>query len=184
MSRTVVIGGVIVLAVVVAGAFWLSSDQPRADQKTEALSPGSSEAGGANKQTLPEFSLPDFDGAQVTLADLAGKPLVVNVWASWCPFCVDELPDFVAAQQQYGDQVIFVAIDRAESSRVAQEYVRELGLGDELLWLLDLDDSFYIAIGGFSMPETVFVTADGQINFHKRGPMKLDEIIRRTDEIL
>ena len=188
MSRTVIIGGVIVLAVVVTGSFWLSSSKVlRTEQETESLSPGTNEASEdkeVKNKALPEFTLTDFDGTQVTSADLVGKPLVVNTWASWCPFCVNELPDFVEAQRQYGDQVVFVAIDRAELGTVAQEYVRELGLADDLIWLLDPDDSFYIAIGGFSMPETVFVTADGQINFHKRGPMKLDEIIRRTDEIL
>lgn len=178
MSRTVIIGGVIVLAVVVGGVFLLSREAPRTDQEIEVASTET------RKQALPAFSLTDFDGAEVDSADLVGKPLVVNAWASWCPFCVNELPDFVAAQRQYGDQVVFVAIDRAESGAVAQEYVRELGLVDDLIWLLDPDDSFYAAIGGFSMPETVFVTADGQINFHKRGPMKLDEIIRRTEAIL
>ena len=87
MSRTVIIGGVIVLAVVVTGSFWLSSSKVlRTEQETESLSPGTNEASEdkeVKNKALPEFTLTDFDGTQVTSADLVGKPLVVNAWASW-----------------------------------------------------------------------------------------------------
>lgn len=131
---------------------------------------------------LPELTLKDYGGREVRLMDFKGKPLVLNAWAAWCPFCKEELPDFAAAQKEFGDKILVVAIDRAEPLEVAKKYSDELGVGDSLLLLLDPEDSFYQAIGGFSMPETIFVDKDGFIRDHKRGPMKREEIRRRIQQ--
>lgn len=130
----------------------------------------------------PDFHLQDYNGKTVNLADFAGKPLVINSWASWCPFCVQELPDFAAAQKEFGNKVTIIAINRAESPAVAKGYTDQQGTTHKLIFLLDASDSFYQSIGGFSMPETIFVTADGSIVAHKRGPMNLDEMRSRVKE--
>lgn len=131
-------------------------------------------------QPAPEFALADYQGREVKLSDFRGRPVIVNSWAAWCPFCREELVDFAAAQKEFGDQVVIIAIDRAESLETAKKYSDELGVSDELIFLLDPDDSFYQAIGGFSMPETIFVDAQGLTRDHKRGPMPLEEMRRRT----
>jgi thiol-disulfide isomerase/thioredoxin len=120
----------------------------------------------------------DYEGNEVSLNDFKGKPLVVNSWAAWCPFCKNELPDFASVQNTFGDQVVIVAIDRAESLETAKKYSDEIGVTDKLIFWLDSGDNFYEAIGGFSMPETVFIDKDGLIQFHKRGPMKVPEITK------
>lgn len=126
----------------------------------------------------------DYEGNKVTLRDFKGTPLVVNVWAKWCPFCRKELPDFVTIQKEFGEDVLFIAIDRNESLGVAKDYTDELGITHDLVFLLDQTDRFYSSIGGFSMPETIFVDSSGVIQFHKRGVMDLAEIRRRTQELL
>lgn len=133
-------------------------------------------------QKAPEFSLKDYDGNSVSLADFKGKPVVVNSWAVWCPFCVKELDDFAKVQKEFGDKVTIIAIDRAESLETAKEFTDDLGVTDDLVFLLDPNDSFYQSIGGFSMPETLFVNGDGEIVFHKRGPMDEEEIRMRIKE--
>lgn len=134
----------------------------------------------------PNFALKDYDGNAVTLSQFAGRPVVVNAWAAWCPFCREELKDFAAVQEEFGNRVIIIAIDRAEPLETAQRYTDELGVTGKMIFLLDPSDSFYQSIGGFSMPETIFVDAAGQIVFHKRGPMKVEEIrerIRQTFDL-
>jgi len=123
------------------------------------------------------LSFKDYDGNAVSLADFRGKPLVVNGWAVWCPFCVKELGDFAIAQKEFGDKVTIIAIDRAESLETAKKFTDDLGVTDDLVFWLDSDDSFYRSIGGFSMPETIFIDSDGNKKFHKRGPMDAEEII-------
>jgi thiol-disulfide isomerase/thioredoxin len=132
----------------------------------------------------PEFILKDYDGNNISFAGLKGKPLVINSWAAWCPFCVRELPDLAVLQEEFVDEIVVVAIDRAESSVTAKEFSDERGVTGRIILLLDPADSFYQSIGGFSMPETLFIDRDGFIQDHKRGVMELDEMRRRVEKIL
>ena len=62
-------------------------------------------------QPMPEFALTTLDGAELSSADLAGQPVVINFWASWCiPSCVEEHPVLLETQAEYGDAVQMVGI--------------------------------------------------------------------------
>lgn len=135
---------------------------------------------------LPDLTFKDVEENEIALRSLVGAPLVVNSWAVWCPFCKKEVPDFAAAQKEFGDKVKIIAVDRAEPLETVKTYTDELGVTDDLVFLLDPSDSFYRTIGGFAMPETIFVDARGAIVEHKRGPMELEEMrekIRRLIEL-
>lgn len=132
----------------------------------------------------PELSFQDYNGRQVKLSDFRGKAMVVNSWAAWCPFCREELKDFAKVQKEFGDKAAIIAIDRQEPLAVSKEYSDQLGVSNDLLFLLDPSDSFYQSIGGFSMPETIFVDKDGKTIFHKRGPMGVDEIRERVKNLI
>ena len=185
MSSKIIIPIVIGLVVIVGGIFFLQS------------SSSTSEVGGApsgerevstqqvsEKDLVPDLTFKDFNGNDVSLRDFQGKPIIVNSWAAWCPFCIDELPDFAEVQKEFGDEIVIIAIDRAESLALAKSYTDELEVTDDILFLLDPKDTFYRAIFGFSMPETLFVDADGVVRDHKRGPMTADEIRERLQKIL
>lgn len=80
------------------------------------LDPGA-EWGGDGLDGLPEFRLPDLAGHEVSSNAWAGKVLVLNYWATWCPPCLHELPLFAQMQQEHGDsglQVVGIAVDRKE----------------------------------------------------------------------
>lgn len=134
-------------------------------------------------QKSPEFSLQDFMGNTITLADFSGKNTVLNSWAVWCPFCVEELKDFARIQEEFGDKIIIVAINRAESLKKQKQYLEDLGIIQKLAFLLDPNDSFYRSIGGFSMPETLFVNGDGEILLHKRGPLNYEQMKKTIQEL-
>lgn len=71
-------------------------------------------AGLPAESPLPALGLPSLDGPPVTLSALAGRPVLVNVWATWCKPCVNELPIFVALDRDHradGLQIVAVAID-------------------------------------------------------------------------
>lgn len=169
MSKFVIIG--IIILTVVGGGILLLTQGGGEDGRT------------GSERSLPDLSFLDYEGNTVALADFAGKPLVVNSWAAWCPFCVKELPDFALLQKEF-PEVVVIAIDRAESLNTAKSYTDDLGITDDLIFVLDRKDSFYRSIGGFSMPETLFVDKDGVIQTHKRGIMDLDEMKRRVENIL
>jgi len=164
-----------VLALIFVVAFTRNSD------------PNSKKQGTTNEENVrllsTDFNLKDYDGNQVDLASFIGKPLVINSWAAWCPFCVEELKDFAEIQRELGDSVIIIAIDRAESKSIAKRFSDELGVTDDLVFLLDSRDAFYKSIGGFTMPETIFVNTKGEIVIHKRGFMKATEIKDKISQI-
>ncbi len=137
-----------------------------------------------NLQKAPDFHLQDYNGKTVSLADFSGKPLVINSWAAWCPFCKQELSDFTIMQKEFGDKVTIIAIDRSESLGTVKKYTDQQGISDDLIFLLDPSDSFYQSIGGFSMPETIFIDKNGNIIDHKRGPMDIKEMRQKIQKII
>ena len=165
---------IIVGILIVGGVGWLAISSRNASKESTRQT---------QFEKAPDFALQDYDGKTVRFADFAGKPLVINSWTAWCPFCRKELVDFAAAQKEFGDDVAIVAIDRAESRETAKKYTDELGVTN-LIFLLDPLDSFYQSISGFSMPETIFVDRDGNITERKRGPMEIKEIREKIQKLL
>lgn len=177
MNKFLVVIGIIIVAAV--GWFVLFRTG-----KNQAPSPTSQATPNVEEGKAPDFHLQDYNGKTISLADFAGKPIVINSWASWCPFCRQELPDFATVQKELGDKVIIIAIDRQESLATAKSYTDAQGTSNSLIFLLNPNDSFYKSIGGFSMPETIFVDKSGNIVDHKRGPMDVNEIRQRIKKII
>ena len=188
MKKTVIIiAGIVVIFIVVLAIV-------SGGEGNEALENGEVKtkvqtAADFNKLSSLEFQ--DYEGNTVTLASFKGKPMVINSWAAWCPFCVQELPDFATAQEEFsakggsasgGGEVVIITINRAESLEIAKRFSENLGVTNRLVMLMDSGDSFYRSIGGFSMPETIFVDIDGNIKIHKRGPMDEEEIRNKVSE--
>ncbi len=118
----------------------------------------------------PAFSLTGTDGRQVTLANLAGKPAVINFWASYCPPCRAEMPLLRRlVGQRPGMQLVLV--DEGDSSQAARSFLTSVGLNQAAL--LDSDLSVGHAYGAIAFPTTVFVRADGTIAARHIG--QLDE---------
>lgn len=172
MNKVLVI---IIGILIIGGVGWLAVSNHNAPDESNRQ---------AESTRVPDFALQNYDGKTVLLADFAGKPLVINSWATWCPFCRKELVDFVTVQKEFGDKVIIIAVDRAETRDIVKKYTDELGVTSGMVFLLDPSDSFYQSIGGFSMPETIFVDKDGRVVDHKRGPMDVQEMRERIQKIL
>lgn len=168
-----VVGGLVVVVGLVI-VFSSGGQESGVPQKAEDSRPAVSNEG--TLERLSNIALSDYDGNKTTLADFAGKPLVLNSWATWCPFCRQELPDFARLQEELGDTAVVIAIDRAERVAQAKGYTDDFDITSKMTFLMDFDDAFYRNIGGFSMPETLFVDSSGAIVFHKRGPMTLEEM--------
>ncbi|TSD03600.1 MAG: alkyl hydroperoxide reductase [Parcubacteria group bacterium Greene0714_36] len=148
---------------------------------------GRSERGAIDEAPLgraPEFVLKDYGGKEVTHTDIFGKPALIHVWASWCPFCREELENLAEIKKEFGEAITIVAINRAESRDIAASTYATLGTATGTVLLLDPDDTYYSTIGGFAMPETIFTDPDGNIVFHKRGPQTLEELRRLTEDVI
>jgi len=116
------------------------------------------------------FSLTGTDGSRVSLGSLAGKPLVINFWATYCPPCRAEMP---MLQRVMGAQssAQLVLINEGNDQKAATDFLRALGLTNASL--LDSDLSVGHAYGAIALPTTVFVSTDGTIASRQVG--QLDE---------
>jgi len=117
----------------------------------------------------------DEEGACRALGEFVAPLTIINVWASWCPYCVEEMPALSKVADEY-PHIPVVAVNRAETRATADAFLDTLSISDNVHIRYDATDDVYKAIGGFGMPETVFVNSMGEILFHKRGIMSLEEL--------
>jgi len=127
---------------------------------------------------MPKIALPGPDGKTIDLARYRGRPLLINVWASWCGPCIKEMPEldrFAREQGSDGVQVVGLALDTVEGvndflARVPVQYPILLdtpGPADSSVWLGNAKGV---------LPYTVLVSADGRILKQKIGPFVDGEI--------
>lgn len=115
----------------------------------------------------PSFDLPNFEGeGQLTYADFEGKPLVLNFWASWCPFCIDEMPAFEEVFQRFSGDVAFLGVNVQDERELAEQLAEQTGVTYPLA--LDEDGSLLREVEGRSMPTTLLISADGHV-VHRFG---------------
>ena len=134
----------------------------------------------------PDFSVYNGEGESVYFSDFAGRPAVINFWASWCPPCRSELPAFESAWETYGDRVEFLMVDLTDGSRetveIAQSFIAEEGYAFPVYF--DSDYSGASAYGIYSIPMTVFVDASGRIRGGRIGAMAEETLTAGLEELL
>jgi thiol-disulfide isomerase/thioredoxin len=128
----------------------------------------------------PPFVLPNAAGNEVTLRSFAGRPLVLNVFASWCPPCLIELPRIAAAARANGDRVAFVGVDEQEPMTMALAFIREAKIPYQVVFDRG---QFQASYGAVSLPETVFVDARGRVAAVVHGAISAAELARDLAKI-
>ncbi len=130
----------------------------------------------------PSFSLPRLDGGVLNSKELAGRPLVINVWASWCPPCREEAPTLSRVSGELrGSDVVFLGVVSDDSVRRAQDFARRAGLG--FVQLLD-DGSFDAAYDVSVLPTTYVLNADGALTATQVGPITESRLRALIEDVL
>jgi thiol-disulfide isomerase/thioredoxin len=123
--------------------------------------------------TLPTFDLARF---QTLLASLRGKPVVVNVWASWCGPCIAEAPGLAATSRELGGRVQFVGVDIQDQRPAARAFIARYG------WtypsVFDPTGAIRDGLGFLGQPVTVVYDRTGRRRFVWSGAMRTD-VLRR-----
>lgn len=112
-------------------------------------------------QKAPEFSLTDINGKTVSLSDFQGKAVILDFFASWCPPCRQEIPDFIGLQKAYGDRGFAMIGVALESARAAKDFAVKALINYPVLVDDEKVSNSYGPIR--SIPTTFILDKDGKI---------------------
>jgi cytochrome c biogenesis protein CcmG/thiol:disulfide interchange protein DsbE len=131
----------------------------------------------------PAFALADLDGNPVSLADLRGRPVIVNFWASWCGPCVAELPLLHnAASAHERDGLAIVGIVFRDGSEAARAFLARMGVA----WpsLMDPRGAVASRYGIIWPPDSFFIDRDGVVVSRQIGQLSAADLERGLARIL
>jgi thiol-disulfide isomerase/thioredoxin len=128
---------------------------------------------------LPEVTLSTLDGHPIAMSDFSGRPLVVNLWASWCAPCRRELPVLRDAQLAE-HEVVFVFADQGEPAATVKAYLERQHLSLRNV-LTDPLGSLAVHAGSSAVPTTLFFNENGVLVKAHAGQLSAGELRRYLD---
>lgn len=120
---------------------------------------------------LPDFSFADAEGGSKTLADFRGKVVLLNIWATWCVPCREEMPAFDELQTKLGGEdfeVVAVNIDKGGGEKAAS-FLKETGATNLALYT-DPSGKLFVTLKAVGMPTTLLIDRDGKEIARLVGP--------------
>lgn len=132
-------------------------------------------------QKLPEITLKDQDGKEVKLSDLYedGKIIHLNIWATTCHFCVEEMPDVIAESKEDGVKVIL--LNTGEDPAAVKKFMEEKKFDAPVYY--DQDGSIYKMFGVNGIPQHYYIKSDGTLVGSKLGLMSKDDMHKTLEEM-
>lgn len=150
------------------------------------LSSPQNQSSKSSQNPLPEFSLPDLSGKQHSIKEWQSKVLVINFWATWCPPCLKEMPEFANLQSQYsgkGLQFIGIALDDPEP---VKEFITSHKINYPILMGEDQGTKLAHDLGNIvnTVPFTVIVNKQGLVIKNHMGELTGEELLKIVTPLL
>jgi thiol-disulfide isomerase/thioredoxin len=170
---------IVLLAIIMIGLLIISKKNSTNDTAMGSIQPGADAA-------IVTASFYDLNEKLQPLAQWKGKVIVLNFWATWCPPCVAEIPEFIQIQKQYeqqGVQFIGVAID--QKSKVAS-FAKETGMNYPVLLgdLAGIDLARRIGNARGGLPYSVIIDRNGKVVTTQLGALSHDKLIAAITPLL
>jgi thiol-disulfide isomerase/thioredoxin len=125
-------------------------------------------------QPVGEGAFDTLDGGESSLASYQGTPVVLNFFASWCVPCITEMPAFEEVHQAMGDEVAFVGLAVRDEVPKTEELVDDTGVTYDIG--RDQRGDVLTSLGGFQLPTTVLIDADGVVTSVNTGELGAEEL--------
>lgn len=171
-----------ITTILILGAVWTVISRAPGLSSQQAAPPPNPKTGFA----APDFMLGTLDGGQLTLSQLQGHPVVLNLWASWCLPCRKEMPAIEKAYERYKDQgLIVVGLNMTSQDSVSdvRAFVEQLGLTFPIV--LDRDGAVSERYQLLGLPSTFFIDRKGIIrSVVVGGPMSEATIQSNIEDLL
>lgn len=133
----------------------------------------------------PDFTVYDAEGNEVSLSDFIGKPIVLNFWASWCPPCKAEMPDFQDVYTSLKSDTVFLMINMTDGQREtlanAQSYLQKQGFTFPVFF--DTEGEAASEYGISSIPTTIFIDREGYAVLGYQGAINRNTLLSGIEAI-
>ena len=130
-----------------------------------------------------DFTLESLDGERISLSDLKGSVVLVNFWATWCPPCQAEIPDFEEAyRQREGDGFVVLGVNVEEPASEVLPFASDMGITYPVV--LDRDGTVRRAYRALGLPTSLLVDRDGMIRFRQEGIVTASELAWHLAELM
>jgi len=146
----------------------------------ESAAEGTCKAEGPAKM---DFTLKDMNDAEYRLADLKGKVVLVNFWASWCAPCLAEIPEFIKVREEYHDQGFeIVGISTDDTPQQLREFAAKYKTNYPLVQVTaEVEEAFGPVFG---LPTSILVARDGSVCKRHFGPLSKEQLEKEIKPLL
>lgn len=156
-------------SLVAGGLTACSTSTPSEDPKSNTKSESNSDPNKGKQEkvriekgaTAPDFTFTTTEGATAKLSDYQGKVVLLNFWATWCGYCIDEMPALQKITETYPDTVVVLAINRGDSNAEAEAFAQENDYN--FTWGLDDAGTIQGLYPANGIPYSVIIDKDGVI---------------------
>lgn len=128
------------------------------------------------KEGVPDFTLPDLDGKPVSLSQFKGKPVLINLWASWCAPCVKEFPSLKRLVEQFKGNIVVLAVSHDHSREDLDSFIKAFGgVPKDFVIVWDKERITGELFGTDQLPETYILTKEHKLIRKVAGEQIWDE---------
>lgn len=128
----------------------------------------------------PNFTLENLNGEEISLEDYRGKIIMLNFWATWCPYCVKEMPDMDKLQKE-NDDLVILAVNVKEEKKIAKDYIEEAGYDFEVVLDLKGDVTETYLVG--PIPTSYFIDKEGILLGGVPGMLEYPQMVQLIEGI-
>ena len=136
-------------------------------------------AGSSPGEILPDFTVGCLDGSVFTLSEHRGETAVINLWATWCAPCVEELPHFERLLREHGDGTAVLALHSDLVTEDVEAWVAGHGIALPFA-VAESRELTDMLGGGDVLPRTVVVSPEGVVLYNAAGSVTYEELLRIT----